>query len=357
MANQVLYGFLNMEGEFDQHISDSNVTEVTTAIDASVAEHNRQMNALMGLFVQPTTEYKVRYAQIGASRSQPLDENGRARPIVPSGFYDVGFPIRDSGNAWGATFKAREKLTVGDANRITATMLNGDKVWMRDQMLAALFATTAYNYIDPKYGTIAVEPLANGDAVTYQRAGSLTSSADTHQLGFANAIGAGADDPYPDIHDELVEHPENDGEVLALIATDQRATTEALTGFHQVTDPNIALGISSDRLVGSLGTAVPGEVIGYHDSGVWIAEWSSLPNGYIIGCMTAGSPALAMRQEPEAALQGFIRVPDQRIDHPFYETQYVRFAGFGGWNRVGAVAVEIGDASYDVPTGYTPPIS
>jgi hypothetical protein len=346
---------MNLRHLFTERIADRLIPQVSAAIEASVAEHNRQMDAMLGLFAERTTAYSLRYAQIGANRLQPLDEHGRARPVLPAGYYDLAFPIRDAGTAWGATFKAKELMTVGDANRLTAMMTNGDVVWMRDQILSALFSNATHTFVDPAYGSLTVQTLANGDAVTYQRSGSLSFSADTHQYGQAAAI-ADLTDPYPSIVTELTEHPENSGDVIVLIASDLVATTKALTGFHMATDPNIQLGTGSDRLVGSFGTAIPGQLIGYHDAGAWIAEWSSLPSSYFIATMTGGRRPLAMREYPAASLQGFVQVPDARNDHPFYEQQYVRYAGFGALNRVGAVVGEIADATYDVPTGYAAPI-
>jgi hypothetical protein len=356
MANQVAYGFLNLTNLFAERITSTNQQEVSDAIAVSVAEHNRQMDAMIALFAERTTAYSLRYAQIGANRLQPLDENGRARPVLPAGYYDVGFPIRDAGTAWGATFKAKELMTVGDANRITAMMTNGDTVWMRDQILAALFSNTSYTYTDEDFGAVTVQTLANNDTVTYQRNGSLAFSADTHQYGQAAAI-ADATDPYDDIVTELTEHPENSGDVIVFIASDLVATTRALTAFYEVEDPDITLGTNTARLTGSFGTSIPGQLLGKHSAGAWIAEWSSLPSGYFVATTTGGRRPLAMREYPAASLQGFVQIPDPRIDHPFYEQQYVRYAGFGALNRVGAMVGEVSDASYDVPTGYTAPIS
>jgi hypothetical protein len=63
-----------------------------------------------------------------------------------------------------------------------------------------------------------------------------------------------------------------------------------------------------------------------------------------------------MREEPEAGLQGFKRVA-QRNDHPFYEDQYLRIAGFGAYNRIAAVVYRIGNASYAIPSGFTSPMA
>jgi hypothetical protein len=62
-----------------------------------------------------------------------------------------------------------------------------------------------------------------------------------------------------------------------------------------------------------------------------------------------------MRQHPEAQLQGFSQVAT-REDYPFWEAQYVRWAGFGSWNRVGAAVMRIGNASYAIPSNYSSPM-
>ena len=169
----------------------------------------------------------------------------------------------------------------------------------------------------------------------------------------ANAID-NSNDPFPAIHADLNEHPENGGAVLALVPTNLRQSTEALTGFYPIGDSNIRLGANQSELVGRLNVAVPGEMYGYHDSGVWLSEWQGLPDSYIISTTTDGDRALAMREEPEAELRGFNRVAE-RNDYPFFESQYRREAGFGAQNRVNAFVQRVGNAAYAVPTNYASP--
>lgn len=354
----VLYGFHNIKDLASMRVVGTNIVVVNDAINQAVAEHNRQMSALLALFVDPTTEYSRRYWQASNTRLQPLDNNGRALPVKPSGYYDVAWPIQAGGSAWGADYVTQIKMTGAEAERATAMMLEADFRWMRDHILAALYTNATWSFADPLYGTLTIQPLAlASDGVTYPIVtGADSGATDTHHLAQANAIGAGADNPYPTIYSELTEHPENSGDVVAFIPTGLRATTEALATFHQIADPNITAGISSDRLTGRLGVAVPGQVIGYEDSGVWVVEWASLPANYIVATMTGGPRALAMRQDPEPELQGFNRVAE-RNDHPFYESQWLRRAGFGAFNRVGAVVYRIGNGTYAIPTNYTSPMA
>lgn len=356
-ANTVLYGFLELKDVFSQRVVDTTIDVVDAAIQASVDEHNRQMNALLDLFVERTTEYKGRFLQTTAHRLQPLDDNGRARPVKVAGYYDLGWPIQQAGSAWGSNFVTRAKMTVGDANRITASMLEADMRWVRDHVLAALFTDASWTFSDDQYGDITVENLADGGTETYQiLAGADAMATDDHIAGEANAINDGTDNAFIRLYDDLMEHPENGGEVIALIASNLKATATDLDTFFERSDPNIRLGSGSAELVGALGSAVPGTLLGYDSaSGAWIVEWAALPSSYIVGVTTAGVRPLRMREDPEPELQGFIRVAE-RDDHPFLESQWLRRCGFGAYNRVGAYVAEIGDASYDVPTGYTSPM-
>lgn len=361
MANQVLYGFHNRRDLLDQRVTDSNIPEFNNAIDETLAEHNRQINAAISLFAERTTDFKERYAAAVLTRNQPLDENGKALPIKRAGYADVAYPIHGSGNAWGANWITRAKMTGREVQRITATLLNGDARWMRDHLFAALFYGTAggsgWTFNDPTKGALTIQGLANGDTQTYMiQSGADASTTDTHILAQANAI-ADADNPYDDIYNELTEHPENGGEVIAFIPTALKATTMALTNFVEKNDPNLQLGASTTTLIGSLGIETPGVLIGYCD-GVWIYEWKAMPSTHILATTTEGDRTLALREEPEEELQGFNRVVDNApaISHPFYESQYLRLGGFGARNRVGAVSYRIGSGTYAVPTNYGSPM-
>ena len=356
MANQLLYGFMNLKDLATRRVTEVGMGVVWDAIQATVAEHNRQMDAIMSLFAIRTSDFKERFISPTVARLQPLDDNGRARPIKTAGFYDVAYPLQAGGAAWGANYVTRAKMTVQEANDMTATLISADIRWMRDHVLAALYANASWTFTDDLKGALTVQGLANSDAVKYLLlAGADAGATDTHYLAQAAAIADGTN-PFPTIFDELKEHPENQGEVLALIPSNLKATAKALAEFNAFTDPNLQKGSANDVVVGTLGVQIPGELIGYTDSKVWIAEWRSLPNDYIVAVTTDGARSLKMREHEETPLQGFNLVA-QRDDHPFYESQWLRYAGFGAFNRVGAVVYRIGNASYAVPTNYGSPLA
>lgn len=77
MANQVMYGFANLAGLFDQKVADNMIPTINDAIQSTVDEHNRQLDTLFGLFIKRTTEFKVRYKTPTIARLQPLDTKDR----------------------------------------------------------------------------------------------------------------------------------------------------------------------------------------------------------------------------------------------------------------------------------------
>jgi hypothetical protein len=355
VANSILYGFQQLKDLATTRAIELRNDVLQSAIALSVADHNQQVNRLLSLFCEQTTNYKMKFTAASNNRLQAGDENSRALPVKGS-TYDVDFPIQKGDTAWGSNLITRQKMTVLEVNNAVSTMLSGDVNWMADHVLAALFYNGAgWTFDDPQYGALTAKGMANGDTVTYFRSGG-SASIDTHQLGQAAAI-ADATNPYPTIYAELSEHPENaGGDFIALIATDQVATTEALASFAPISDPNVKPGSASAVAVGSPGDILPGSSMLLGRAGnMWIAEWPRIPAGYIVALATGGPRPLAMRQDPESELQGFVQA-DPRIDFPHSENQYFRRAGFGAWNRVGAVVMEIADATYDIPTGFESPM-
>ena len=351
----LLYGFESLKDLAGKRVTEVGVGLVNEAISLSVAEHNRQMAAILALLARQTTDFKVTYRTPTAARLQALDEFGRARPVKVVGKYDIAFPIQSGAAAWGSSRLVREKMTVQEANDVTAAMLSADLRWMRDHALAALFTNVTWSFPDDEHGSLTIKGPANNDTDVYSVfIGADSAATDDHFKAQAASIADGANSPFGSDYVELNEHPENSGETVALVASDLKSSIEGLTNYTAIPDPNIQLASSKNMLVGDLGVSLPGKLIGYVDK-VWICEWRAMPSSYYIMVSNGGQPPLGMRQHPEASLQGFNRVAE-RNNHPFYESQWERHAGFGAWNRVGAVVRRIGNASYAIPTNYASPM-
>lgn len=362
MANTLAYGFVSLEHLFAERVATVGTQRIYDAIRVSATEHTRQIAALMASFVERTTIAQEQFELPGGGTLQPLDEHGNPMPFRPSGSYQVAYPIQGAGTAWGNNRITRELLTVEEANRHTLEAQRMDADWLRRHMLAAVFDSSTWTFKDlvgpngaKGLGDITIQPLANGDSVTYVKIGG-TSATDTHYLAQASAI-ADATNPFDTIRDELLEHPSNMAPIVVYIPSNLRASIEGLTAFIEVDDPNIMLGTTADQVSGSIDRGFGDEVLGYvKGSKCWIVEWRALPDNYMIAHARGGGPVLKMREYPVAALQGFF-MENASPDGNLQITRMLRYCGFGVGNRVAALVMRIGNGSYAVPTGYDAPLA
>jgi hypothetical protein len=359
MANELAYGFVQLSHLGDERVTEVGVSVVMRAVEESLAEYNRMINALMGQFVQRTTDHKRRYKLAGGGTLQPLDENGIPQPVRPSGYYDVAWPIQGGGDAWATNRVSRALLTVDEANRFTLDSLKRDADWNRRHILAACFDNTTWTYEDDVFGDLTIQPLANGDTVEYVRRGGATST-DDHYLAQASSIDD-ANNPFDDIYDELMEHPSNSGPIVVYIPTNLKSSVTGLTDFTEIGDPDIDYGTGVNQIVGDpdmfddtirgFGDEVLGKV-----GKCWVVEWIALPDSYMLAHARGAGPVLAMREYDAPELRGFFpenHSPDGNIQ----EMRMIRYAGYGALNRVAAVVQRIGNASYAIPSGYTNPLA
>lgn len=357
MANANDYGFLALKHLMAQRVSQVGANVVRTAMQQSAEEYNRQLDEMISALAVRTTAQSERYTLPGSGTLQPLDEHGNPVPVRAAGYYDIAFPIQGGGTAWGNDRVTRGLMTVEEVQRMTLDAQMRDADWMRRHMLAALLDNTTWTYADPLYGNLTIQPLANGDTVTYTRRGGANST-DTHYFAQTAAI-ADATNPIDDIYAELMEHPSNVGPFALYVPSQNIADVKALTAFVDIDDPDIQRGANTDRVIGAAaGIRRFGDTVWGKVDNMWVIEWSALPENYLIGIALGAPPVLGMREYPEASLQGLF--PEMHSsDGNHMEYRWLRYAGFGVRNRVGAVVyqVEGGDTTYDIPTGYSTPLN
>lgn len=359
-ANETAYGFVGLEHLYAERITNVPVETVQTAVRMSLEMHNRELTGLLDEVVVETTEYQINYQLAAAGELQPLDEDGNPRPTQPKGTYTVAFPIRGGGDAFGTNRKSRAKATLQDLNRWTWDKMTKDARWMKRGILSAIYTNVAYTYADPEHGSLTVQPLAiTSDGVTYVR-NTGDASTDEHYYAQANAI-SNSDDPFPTWYTELSEHPDNMGPYVAYIPTNLVTSVKTLADFHPATDTNIIFGADVTRAaIGVNVDATPqdspfagfgNKYLGYHDAGIHVVQWDSLPSSYPMVIARGAPEVVGQRNEPEAALQGFF--PEFfDLDGNHMGTRFIRYAGFGVMNRVGAIAARIGNGTYAIPSGY-----
>lgn len=352
-ANTLAYGFVGLEALMLERLTTVGTRTIYDAINQSAAEHTRNINEMLASLVARTTFHQERFKLPGTGTLQPLDEWGNPRPVKEEGYYDVAYPIQGGGTAWGNNRVTRGLMTVEEANRQTVESLKRDADWMRRHMLAALFDSATWTYDDPEFGNLTIQPLANGDTVTYTKIGGTTAT-DTHYLYQAAAI-ADSTNPFDDIYDELMEHPSNTGPVVVYVPTALTTTIEALTAFTEVGDPDLMYGSGVTQVARSFDRGLGDEVLGKVNK-CWIVEWRALPSTHMLAHAQGAGPVLGMREYPAAELQGLF-TENNSPDGNLQEQRMIRYAGFGVRNRVAAVAYHVGNGSYGIPTGYNSPLA
>jgi hypothetical protein len=354
-----LPGFITLQPNFDARPEDVGMEVVSTAIAQSLAEHNRQLNAIYGLYVMQTNDFKKRFRMANYGELQPLDQFGRALPLFPQGHYDLGWPIFQAGAAWGANWLTRKQMTIQLVNDTLDVLLQADIAWMRRGIMRALFYPNSWVFEDEDKGQVEVMPLANGDGTEYFVQVGYDRAIKNHSHYLARAGKLSKDnDPFAQLTETLEEHPENSGStMLAIVSAKDKGAflDETWTKFHPLPDANIKRSDAKDQLVGTLGVNPPGKVLGYHEAGVWITQWDGMPQNYISVIAVGANKPLAMRQHDLATLRGFVAVAE-RDDYPYWERQWIRMAGFGAWNRLGAAVIQMNatDTVYTSPAGFGP---
>lgn len=351
MADNVLFGFVGLEHLFAERVTEVDVRVINTALAQSLDEHNRITNGLLSAMVDRTTERTRRFTLPGTGELQPLDEWGNPLPTRPAGYYTVGFPIQGGGDAHGDNRVTRALMTVQELNRHVIDIQERDARWLRRHALAALLDNASWTFADPA-GDVTVQPLANGDTVTYNVVGGSFATDDHYLAG--TAVTA---DKMATIRRELTEHLSNagGGPIIAYANGNFVDELAALDEFVEVGDPDINEGANSDVLVGQLERGFGDEVVG-KIARVWLVEWSALPDDYLVAHQVGRTP-LAMREYPSAALQGLFREshsPNGNLN----EERYIRYAGFGVQDRTAAVVWYKGDnTTYAVPAAFNAPLA
>lgn len=363
--NSTAYGFISLRDVWNMpaNTNPQTIGRVWDAITETLDAYNQILDGLMGTFVQRTVVAMEQVELAGSGTLQPLDEWGNPLPVQPSGSYQVAYPIQGGGTAWGDNRVSREFLTVNDINRFMVDALQRDKDWLIRHILAALLTNTTWTYDDRSpvqgargLGPITIQPLANNDAVVYGRTAGVPAATDNHYLAQAAAISDGAN-PFPTLAAKLNEHPSNSGDIVAYVASDLVPAINTLTEFVEVGDADIIPPATAEA-VRAPAAAVLGparQVLGKTRSGVWIAEMPIMPSGYMVAVSLGADPVLRMREYDAPKLQGFFPETFNEDGNRIIR-RMIRYAGFGVRNRVGAVAMRIGNASYATPAGFAAPL-
>lgn len=347
----VLYGFHNLTDILGQRANDQEPRVIVDAARQAMDAYNADIGSSFSLFVTPVTEHSFGVQPAADGELQGFDQWGRPLPRRFPPKVNRQLPLFMAGDSIATNFITQEKMTVQEVNDRVEALQLADMRWMRRQFLSSVFQNTAWTFTDPEHGPLTVSVFANNDAEAYMRVNSGTASADTHHKGYATLTEA----VLQDLREELIEHPENAGQVVVFVPTASKATVQGFANHVDAPDTNVTPGTATSQYVGNLGVVAPGTPIGYNElAQVHLREWPAMPDNYLLAVTSGGMPAVAQRQDPEASLQGFREIPG-REDTPYLQRMWMRRSGFGAFNRVGAVVARTNSATYAPPVGFAAP--
>lgn len=362
IPNGLAPGFYNIQDVLSRRIVDVGAQTISDALQRSAEIHQRIVDELYSTSIMRVNWFKQRYRVGGQRRVQSLTQDGVPRPMRSGLVYDVALPLQIVADSIAFNMWAENKQTVQDVNDETVQMLQAFNDWERRTFLAAIFTNAAWTYADDSddVGNLTIQVLANGstDGQLYPKRDGSTSISD-HYLGQAGSISDSAN-PYVTAYETLKVHPSNSGPYVSFIASNLVDDTKALADFRPFESTFIQYGANATTAAAAAMSLMAwgNEVIGVVEgagsgTGMVVVEADFLPSSYMVTQAMGAGPYVGLREETIGGQALIMR--DTRPDTNKHKIDFYRRAGKGVINRVAACVTEIGDASYDIPAGYTAP--
>lgn len=326
---------------------------------------NADLQQAVAVFVSGMTKtHKERFKLPGGGFMQRRGEGGRGGAVKAYGSWDVAYPLEDFEDQLADERVARAYMTVIELERHIQSVVIRNTNTVRYEILKALLNNTQRTFIDPLWGSLSIEPLANGDTVVYPPVLGATSEAtEDHYLesGYLASAISDANDPYVTLADELEEHfgtATGGSDLVVFINNAQTALTRDLTAFVPVS----AMGITPRNDTVTVNSIPPAllagswRVLGKHDeSGCWIVEWRHVPANYMVGVHLEVEAPLKMRVDPaDTGLPQGLALVAEDDSEPFKSSFWSNRFGVGVSNRLNGAIMELGNGgTYTIPSGFS----
>lgn len=353
-----IFGMLGLPDTDRLFVNTIGQRAVYDAAQLLLDRYNADLRLALTAFVEAQTEdYKLRYRLPGGGRLQRRGGETDSARVKALGYWDVAFPLEDFGVAIGGDDVALAYMTLQEYDRHLQTIFLQDINTVRFELLRCIFDNTQRTFVDPLYGTIYPEPLANDDSVVYPPVlGSETEATDDHYLASAYAATAISDtnNPYITMRQELEEHfraPTGGDAIAVFIHPDEVPETEDLTDFDPVTDSFIRAGTQTAVPINL--PNVPGRILG-RTNGCWAIEWRWIPSGYMLAVhLEVPAPVMERIDAADTGLGSGLQMRAREEDYPLESAHYRHRFGYAVGNRLNGVVMFLDTgSSYTIPGAY-----
>lgn len=358
-----IFGLAGLSAADYQTVAAAGEELIYSATQVYLNRVNQDVDRAISIFVESDTEnYTEKYQLPGSGTRLPRRATGLHAPaLTPTGSWSVGYPLEDFGGVVAVDDVEWAYMPPAEYQRNVDTVVIAYKDQVRHQILHRLMDNqggSAVTFADPRWGNISVQPLANGDSVTYPPVlGSSSEATEDHYLesGYAAASISTTNNPLVTIRDDLNHHfgrQTGNENIAVFINRAERDNIEGLAGFSEVEDRFIMSGDNVD-LPSSMPMNAPGVVIG-RGYGVWVIEWDWIPANYMLGIHLDAPKPLKRRVDPSyTGLPRGLAMVASDDTYPIRTAEWRARFGFGVANRLNGVSFELGTGgTYTVPTAY-----
>lgn len=315
-------------------------------------------NKAYSVFIQQVTDtHKERFKLPGGGRLQKRGGRAQSAATKAYGGWDVAYPLEDFGASVAETDISLAYLRLDQLQRHLDTVRIQSINTRRHEILRRFFKNTTDTFVDPRddVGSLTIQPLANGDTVTYPPVlGSESDATEDHYLetGYAATSISETNNPVITGRNELEEHfgaPQGFGDIAMFTTATIVPYLESLTDYEQIKDNRIVTGANANQVVNL--PMVPGRVVG-RCNGVWIVEWRWVPANYAMFIDLEADAPFKMRVDlTGTGLPQGLTLVAQNDKYPLMDAQWRDRFGIGTGNRLNGVALEFGSGgTYTIPS-------
>lgn len=356
-----IYSLLNVSPTDHVMLNTMGQSIVYDAVQEVLRIHEQELTQVLSVFVdETTTEHKRLFKLPGSGMMQRRGGQAQSGAIASSGQWDVAFPLESFGDQIATDREEFAYMTVQDLARHIDGVTVRNVNTMRFEILYALLNNTQKTFVDKRWGSLSVQPLANGDSVVYPPVlGASVDAAANHyvETNYVSSSISDSNDPIATAINTLESRfgaVTGGSNIVVFHNNAETAKLEALTAFEEIPDRYIQLGDDTARPNTTLGN-VPGRVIGRHTGGAWLSEWRWMPANYLIAIHLEAARPLIKRVHPSNTGLGMgLQLVAESDRYPFTQSHYEHDYGFGVGNRLNGVVLELGTGgSYTIPTAYS----
>jgi hypothetical protein len=362
VLNSNIFGALGIPDDDYSFVLTFGQEAVFDATQQLLGNHNADLGAFESAFVERSTyNHKTRYYLETGGRLQKVTNRTRALDTKAQGNWDVAYPLEE----WGARIAGNRVqmayMSTGQYGRHIQMVLNSDVNTRRFEMLKAIFNNAPPAFLDENWGSLPVQPLANGDATLYPPVvGAEVNATANNYLctGFAPASISDKNDPISPSVDQIESYfgiPTGGSNVAVFLNKANVGLVQSLTQFNPIEYRFQELGANVTQAVG-YPDSLPGRILGEYAGKALVVRWDWVPANYTLTVHLDAPKPLTKRIDPPAVgLPEGLQLIAQTMEHPFREAEWSNRFGYAVGNRLNGVVSFI-DASgtYAVPTQYQP---